>query len=87
MTFLACYSIRAQLNRVHLQIFTGFFKNVTRQINLTIRAKTTDLAQNFDWTLNLLECYTILTNNVQVNCHKIMFIFKLFLTTKCFDFT
>ncbi|XP_031625322.1 uncharacterized protein LOC116342004 [Contarinia nasturtii] len=54
-----------QYNKNKGQIFTGFFKTVTRQINLTIRARTTDLTQNFDWILNLLECYTILTNNVQ----------------------
>lgn len=53
----------------HWQIFTGFFKNVTRQINLTIRAKTTDLTQNLDWILSLLECYTILANNMQVKCY------------------
>lgn len=54
----------------HWQIFTGFFKNVTRQINLTIRSKSTDLTHNFNWIINLLECYTIITDNLQVsvNC-------------------
>lgn len=64
---LLAYHFSHQMIVCRSQIFTGFFKNVTRQINLTIRVNSTDLTQNFDWILNLLECYTILVNNVQVN--------------------
>lgn len=56
------------------QIFSDFFKKITYFIRFNARSRACSLLENLNTVFHLLECYTILVNNVQV---KIKFQFQL----------
>lgn len=48
------------------QIFSEFFKKITYFIRLNSHARCNGHLETLDTVFHLLECYTILVNNVQV---------------------
>lgn len=57
---------RCQLNKEKGLIFSDFLKKTLFWIRMNAQSKSTNLSDNFDAIMHLLECYTIFTNNIQV---------------------